>query len=463
MSIAYRRYSKVVICIIVALSLIGLVLHCVSAKSVDGAAGAVICFIMLILTALLLLRLAFPSYGRFLLSYFFIFFSIYYFFSGLARINAAIFNPDLEIYQNDSDASTLFELSTDGSDLDSEELSLITDTRGALKVFSFFYQLINLLGLPMTPSIGITLNVVVVAAGSAISMIGAKYIFPNSPKAIQLVSAFFATSGLAYMFASLHLRDSFLYFFNALLFIVLIRINLQKLTRSVLPNITFAFGLVLLMMLFRAESLFIFFGFIATIAFEIIMRFDKKNRILLFGVLGISMVALLQFFLPFYADLIELTTATYREIKGGSDGLAASLIINEPNCFRPILGTPYMIMGHIPFFVGFLLQEWYYWFVSIQALQSLVVLPAFLFFIITYFNSNLPFPPNLLRRVLIFYLIMAIIISISTVSYRHMGQFLPYLYVMAAFGYFNCSRIYRWFSSFILAVPISLIWITIKY
>lgn len=463
MPISSRPYGKLVLCIVVALALIGLALHCAAAKSVDGAVGVVISFSMLILSALLLLRFAFPSHGRFLLSYFCIFLSIYYFFSGFARINAAIFNPDLEIYQNDSDAATLFELSTDGTDLDSEELSLITDTRGALKVFGFFYQLIHFLDLPMTPSIGITLNVVVVAAGSAISMIGAKYIFPKSPKTIQVVAAFFATSGLAYMFASLHLRDSFLYLLNALLFIVLIRINLEELIKSVLPNIAAAVGLVSLMMLFRAESLFIFFGFIATIAFEIIMRFGKTNRILIFGVLGILIVVVLQYFLAIYADLIELTTATYRAIQGGTDGLAATLIINVPNWVRPIVGLPYMILGHIPFFAGFLFQEWYYWFVSIQAVQSLVVLPAFLFFITTYFNSNLPPPPNLLRRLLVFYLIVATIISISTVSYRHMGQFLPYLYVVAAFGYLNCSRTYRWFSAFILTVPISLIWIIIKY
>jgi hypothetical protein len=462
-SFVSSRFGKIVLYIVLALTLIGLVLHCVAANSVEGAMAVVLNFILLILTALLLLSLTFHSHRRLVLSSFCFFFAIYYIFSGFARINAAIFNPDLEIYQNSSDAATLFELSTDGTDLDSEVLSLTTDTRGALKVYAFIYHLTQLLGLPVTPSIGIMLNSILVAAGSAISMIGAKYVFPNSPKAIRLVAAFFATSGLAYMYSGLHLRDAFLYLLNALLFIVMLRINLNDSTKSVLLKFSSAFVLVLFMMMFREESFFIFFGFIATFAFEMIMKFKWKQRILLFGILGIPAVVMLQYILVYYADLIERTMETYHAIQGSTDGLASTLIINVPIWVRPIVGTLYMILGHVPFFAGFLFREWYYWFVSIQATQSLIVLPAFLFFVATYFNSKLSQPPNLFRRLFVFYLIMATVISLTTVSYRHMGQFLPYLYILAAFGYLNCSRTYRWFSVFILTVPVSLIWMAIKY
>lgn len=88
------RYCKLLPLIVASLTLVGLILHCASANSVDGAAGVVFSFMVLILSVPLILRLSFPRCGRFVLSAFFLFFAIYFFFSGFARINAAIFNPD---------------------------------------------------------------------------------------------------------------------------------------------------------------------------------------------------------------------------------------------------------------------------------------------------------------------------------------------------------------------------------
>jgi hypothetical protein len=397
-----------------------------------------------------------------MLNAFYLFFSIYFLFSSFARLNAEIFNPESETYQNESDASTIFELSVDWDSVSKEESRLITDTGGALTVFHLFYQVAAILNLTATPSIGITLNAVLVALGSTVGVFGAIRLFGKTPKPVRLVTFWFATSGLAFLYSGLHLRDSFLYLLNAVLFVLIIDVDCKKIDSRIALNLLLAGSLVWIMTVFRDESMFILYGYILTLVLEFAFHVDKRLRPFILISFIILMVVSVRLLSDQYADLIDATNLVYRENQGSGAGLATKYVVNAPNWIRPFIGIPYMVLGHIPFFSGFLLDEWYYWFVSIQAVQGIVVLPSFLYCIFKWSVSKKFECFDPFRKIYIFYVIMGAVISLSTLSYRHFGQFLPYLYVIAAKGCSESSSVYRWVSGFIIVVPISVLWYIVK-
>jgi hypothetical protein len=456
------QYRGIVLFLNVAFSLFGLGFHCIASRTLEGSAAIILNLVATVLPALIILYVAFPKNRSTVLHAFFLFFSVYFLFSSFARLNAEIFNPESEIYQNDSDATTIFELSVDWNAISREEARLITDTVGSLRVFHLFYRLISILNLTPTPSIGITLNTVLVAVGSAVGVIGSIRLFGKWLKPVRLVTLWYATSGLAFLYSGLHLRDSFLYLLNALLFLLLVNTECKRIDGRFLINLLLSGCLGGAMTMFRDESGFIYYGFMLTLSLETIVHLEKRWRYPVLVVCSILAFVAARLLIFQYSDLIEATNLNYRENQGSIDGLATKYIVSAPNWLRPIIGIPYMILAHVPFFSGFLLHEWYYWFVSIQAVQAIVVFPSFAYFVFKWAVRNKFEGFDPLRRMFIFYIIMGSIISMSTLSYRHYGQFLPYLYVIAARGYIESSTGFRWFSSVFIVVPVSVLWLILK-
>lgn len=440
----------------------GFLIHAIAAQSLGGAVALGVSLVILLAIVPLSLSFTVWDHRRQFSRDFVLFFSVYYLAGALARLRAEVTNPEAEIYQNESDAQTLFELASMPTLMDSEELLLVTDTGGAIKTFWLLYKLIHLLSLPTPAGIGVTLNAVLVGGGSALAMVGASRVFGSHAPAHVVARWMFATSGVAFLFAGLHLRDSFLYLLNSALLLVLLRADPRRFVTSVIPAGLLGAALVFAMTWYRAESSFIWVGFCAALLIEVAFASGRGVRILMLTVVGVAGGASVAFLLGSGAELIALTRSSYREAQSETGGLAAHLIVNVPAVVRVVVGPVYMILGHIPFFVSVLMDEWYHWFVGIQAAQALVVLPAFCWTVAGFMGLVDPTPPEILRRVLVFYLFMALVVSLSTVSVRHLGQFLPCLYLLAAFGVVVSSSMYRLATGLAIAVFLPVVWLQLK-
>jgi hypothetical protein len=449
----------------VALIVIGAALHFFSTHSGNQELG-VITALCLVGVAGALISAVIPTAKRGRnISDFGFFFSLTVFVGGLARLNAEIFNPDLEIYQNYSDATTLFELSAFHSYLDFDELSLLTDTGGAIFLWSALYALIEGLGFEATPSVGVLMNASIVALTCVVTVTGAEKLFGGIDRRVDVVRYLLATSGIVLMFGGMHLRDGFLMLFNSLILLLLTSWRTGMSVTAMLRIIGSGAILVGIMTLFRHESMFIFYGLFGAILAERFLASTSKLKII--GLIILVAISLLATALLFdhYSGLMDHTKGLYGDELNIEGSLGYKLIYDAPIPIRIGVGISYMIAASVPVWGGFLYQEWYYWFVGIQAVQALIVLPLFLISLQMIVFGTFGIDPlsSRLRIIAMLYLTMGVVVSMSTLGLRHLGQFVPLLYVLAAHGSSHQSaRLLTMIAASVL-VSVSLIWGLAKY
>lgn len=418
------------------LIVIGAVSHLFSTHDVDQEVG-VIAALGLVGAFGAVVSMLIPSHSRRQKAIDFgLFFGLCLLVGGFARLNAEVFNPYLESYQNDSDATTLFELSAFHGYLSFDELGFLTDTGGAIRVWSALYGLIESFGFGVSPSVGVLMNAGVVSVACVVAISAAEKLFGHTDRRVAVVRYLLATSGLVLMFGGLHLRDSFLLLFNSLILFLICSWRADVSALSMLRIVIGGFALVIVMTFFRRESIFIFYGLLGAILVERLVASRSKLRIIGFIIFAVAVLIAVDYLFDYYSELIDHTQKIYSDELNTEGSLGYKLIYSAPIPIRIVVGFFYMIAASVPVWAGFLFGEWYYWFVGIQAVQSLVVLPLFLISL-RMISSGAAATDVLLPRLRIIalvYLMMGVVVSLSTLGLRHLGQFLPFLYILAAHG-----------------------------
>lgn len=447
-----------------SLLVVGIIMHGLAAGgSLVNMAVILICVSLTFGLFIIGMAAFFREHLRLASRCFLLFFAIYLVFGGMARMNAEIFNPSLEVYQNFSDASTIYKLSIENW-IGGEDLKRVTDVGGAIYVYSIVYDFFLALGLPLLPSIGIIFNTFLVATGSVLGVLAMARTFPGNATIVRVIIVMFATSGLAYMFAGMHLRDSFLYFFNAVLLVLIVRLGSNPSFASFIKTIMMSLVVVWLMTFFRGESGFVMIAVLAALVINPLMTQRNKMRIFLLvtyaGIFTVIAIVVASYF----SDPLDNVRLKYILDQQESGGLAYEYVLQASIPVRIVFGTLYTIAGNIPFMIGFFLEEWYYWFAAIQSTQMLIVLPCFLFGCYTIIRdivtrNHIVVP---LVRVLVFYFVVATVVSLTTLGFRHFGQFLPFLYYIAAKGFLDAPREYKVFSLVFLGAIVPLAWVWAK-
>lgn len=442
--------------------LAALLLHWTAVNDLEALTAVLIALALSMLPCMFFAHILIRGQAKAALPLFLFFTAIYFLIAGFSRAAATYFNEANEIYQNASDAWTIYLLSSQKFVFDAETLSRLTDTGTSITIFSQFYRVADYLGLPLSPGIGLSVNVALVALGATIGVAGAMRAFPSDPSIWRVALFLFASSGIAFLFAGHHLRDSYVFLLSSIIFYLLLCTDDSKLFTNFIPISIFSIIIVYIMTYFRAESVFVLFGFAAALIIDYILQRQLLAKVIFFSIFsafGLYMIFVLR---EVFADQIEATSIVYNTEIGQSGGLAAELIFNQNVFLRLILGSLYLILINIPFYIGFTYNESFYWLVALQAFQAIFVLPAFIFTFYKILTSNEEKNIRGLRKIAVFYVGMLAVVSLTTLGYRHIGQFLPCLYFLASYGYVRSNKFFKMAGFLVIAMALPAAWLAIR-
>ena len=372
-----------------------------------------------------------PARGYYELAAFRLVFSVFWFWAAIAAVYA---NQLDDPNQNYSDAVSFFELAAGrASGLSLERISRITEGSGAIVLWRFIYDGFADFGLEKRRYIGITFNVFLLAVTSVFGLKMVKAIFGYDVKRLQLFTIIFASCGIFWLFAAIHLRDSTVVFLVTALSLYwvkfLVNPNAGNTIKVVIANII-SFGVF---SFFRADFLFVPLCMLLAGTVAIALgRYHKTNRklVVLIPTIIIGMPLLAYLFSTMGSELVytlekgNISYFNHSVETGQKDSLGMSLILGAPPYVRLVLGPVYLLIFPIPFWSGFLSESAYHLYKSFNVLFMYFWLPLLFVSLRKLFDSrSLRTPPVLfLFACFVGFTIATAMTSLET---RHFGVFLP--------------------------------------
>jgi len=333
---------------------------------------------------------------------------------------------------NQGDALHFYENSL----LDVSEIEKLTSEH-ALPMFFFWkvYNIANYIGISQEQYVGVFLNVLLVAFSSVVAIKSARLIYGNDIYRFKQLILLISACGMFWLFAGIMIRDSFLLVLVGFLTYVWIYF---------LKNPRFGFSLFLLIgsswigiILFkitRLEYQFIPFAMALSGCAALVIGNNKRNNtstinLLLF--LGlITTVSSLAVFGDYILGMIEHTQGGYYNVtlnEKSQNSLGWSLIVNQSVPVRGVLGSIYLFISPIPFWVGFQLETVYHLFKSFNVIYLYFVVPLIILSLRTLWKKR--FYKNPILLFLLFFIIgITLTIALTSLETRHIGNFyIPFL------------------------------------
>ena len=337
------------------------------------------------------------------------------------------------------DAPRFYETITSG-EVAFEDGAAIIQYAGAVAIWRLIYDFFAILGFGKAEYIGVTANIVFV---SLTGMLGVKMVettFGCDYARIRRFTIIYASCGIFWLFAATHIRDSIALFLVTLL-------SLFWVHYLALPNIRTRAQLILATVagflffdLVRGEFIYVPVAMLlAGITANIVGKTEgmRRRKILLISILVFLPIA--GFLLSFmYDDIFNaLSSGGERYDKSSvseGGGLGNQLIVTAPIALRLILGSAYVFLFPVPFWVGFLPVDGhasaYHLFKSFHAMFMYGVTPLF-GLALWRLSVN-----KALRTPVVLFLVFSVIgftvsVVLTSLEGRHFGAFLVPLLVLS--------------------------------
>lgn len=393
---------------------------------------------------------------------------------GLAGVYAEFFGDPVQLF---GDASQFYRLAagaTAGLKLD----AIRHMTEGALAVVMWreLYDVFALIGFPKGRYIGVLVNVTAVALSGVLAIKIARYEYGNDTQRLNRLILLVSSCGLLWLFAGIHLRDGAVFFSVTLL----IWIWAWFLSNPgfgprfwILAGGSVVFSSLLVFL--RTEFYFIPFAVAAAGVVALLFSTEDKQRRSRVGLVmaGVGLVAVVVMATVVGRGLIETVIAartSYAEHAAGEQSagsLGMSLVVNQPLPIRLVLGTIYLYVFPIPFWVGFQLESAYNLFRSFNALFFYGLNPLLVLSVGTLVRNKSLRTANALF--LLFCTIgFSVAVAITSLELRHFGAFLVPVLVTALIPDLknvsvrrNYQRLLAIFLSAVLLVHLA--WLAVKY
>lgn len=361
-------------------------------------------------------------------------YSIGLFAAGIASYYAiALFDP----FQLSSDASSFFELASQaGPPRSIEDLRTITEGAGAVVLWSWFYDIAAMFGIPREPYVGISINVLIVAMASIICMRSARHLYGDDTYRAARLTLFFTISGTLWLFAGVHIRDSVIFLVITLLIHFWIAFLAQvDMRRIALALVVTVVSMVVLEVLRRE---FFYIPLVIALAGLVSLNFSRgrgdSRFIMLVSIvvgLGLAGAGLIvfgdQIQTSFLSGQETYTSAAIEESRSGS--LGTTLIVEQSSIVRLLIGVPYLFYFPIPFWNGFSGESAILFFKSINALAFYLVSAfAFVGVLMVALNHRLRSPAFVFVALVPFAL--SAMIALTSLESRHLGAFLAPLFLI---------------------------------
>lgn len=357
----------------------------------------------------------------------------------MAGVAAVYANYWADPGQLTSDANSFFEMATRrAAGLTLDDLKVIHEGGLAIVIWRAFYDFFAFLGFPRERHVGILLNVILVALTSVITLKMASRVYGQDPYRFKRLTLIFASCGLVWLFASIHIRDAIIllavtalaYAWLAFLAKPGLGIRLVMIVgASILASGFFGF--------LRAEFVFVptamAMGGVAALMFG---GETRRNQWVSYSLLMIGLGAATVLLLTF-GDSIRLALsagrAGYLQLavdQHDSDSLGMALIVNQPMPIRLTLGSIYLFVFPIPFWSGFQLESVYHLFKSFNVLFFYFLTPLLLLSVRQLWKNK---SQRASAFLFILFLSVGFTLSIAGTSLenRHLGAFLAPMFVLA--------------------------------
>lgn len=361
-------------------------------------------------------------------------FSVGLFAAGVASFYAIVFYDPFQIA---SDAWSFYELSSQAGPARSlQDLRTITEGAGAVRLWSWFYDLADLLGFRREQYIGITMNVLMVGLASVICARSMKAIYGEDEYRFRRLLLFITISGNLWLFAGVHLRDSVIFLTIVLLAHFWIRYLAQLDSRKLFPAVAATGIMMPTLQILRAEFFYIplLIGAAALLSLNFSKgRGDRRFIMLLsigFGAI-LMLVALLAFGEEIQTMLLtgqdQYSTASLEQSRSGSLGTA--LIVNQPIYIRLLLGVPYLFYFPIPVWNGLTDESALQLFKSINAF-SFYFISAFVFVSVARISMSRQLRSPAFVFIAITPFALTAVVALTSLETRHLAAFMSFFFLL---------------------------------
>jgi hypothetical protein len=383
-------------------------------------------------TALVLTRLG----GRFEREIFNRIFAIGWVAAGVAAIYAIHLQDASQLY---SDAGGFFEMAaSQARGLSLIEIQLLHEGALAIMFWVNVYDFFSYLGFPRERYVGITVNVTAVAMTAVISLKMARLVYGDQSYRFKRLTLLFSASGLFWLFAGIHVRDSIVLFALSVLGYAWLQFLSKPGFGAPLLKIT---GLSLLGASFigflRGDFVFVPFAMVmAAVAALLCNRSNKKHRRVAYGMAAIGLFVIVIVLLSFGDQILYILSRGnegYAELASemhGSDSLGMKLIIDQPLPVRILLGSGYLYLFPIPFWSGFQLNSVYVLFKSFNVIFFYFIIPLLLMAVWQLWIRR-ETGSVMLTFLALLSLGFTLAIAGTSMETRHLGVFLPYIFLLA--------------------------------
>ena len=376
-------------------------------------------------------------------------FAVGYLMAGVAAIYANHFE---DVGQLNSDAASFFDIASglQGVELTLIELQIIHESALAIVLWRAVYDFFASLGFPRERYIGILVNMTAVALSGVVALKMTRLVFGHDPERFRRLTSLFACCGLFWLFAGIHLRDSVVLLsvtglaYGWLHFLTkpdLGRRLLQIIALSLLAGLFFGF--------LRGEFMFVPIAMaMAGTAALMFGRKSRRNRLVPYmlvlvglamggGMLATFSEAIQYALFKGNEDYSELASAQH-----GTDSLGMALIVNQAMPIRLLLGSVYLFVFPIPFWIGFQLDSAYSLFKSFNVVFFYFVVPLLGLSVTRLWTNKSKHTPAILF-VLFLSLGFTFAIAGTSLETRHFGAFLAPIFVLALLPDLHVSAVRR--------------------
>lgn len=300
---------------------------------------------------------------------------------------AAIYANQLgDFYQNFSDASSFFAMSTrSASEVSLEQIRLLTEGSGAVAVWRALYDGFHALGFEKGRFIGVATNVFLVALSGSAGVGVVRAIFGDAESwRIRRFTRLFASCGILWLFAAIHLRDASVLFCVSLATLFWARYCVEpswsRLITVSIATLLLSAALTYLRQEFVAVPLALAF---AAATATSITRSGQYRRSSAIAALFVLAVAVAIVFVTRGTDLARdvsldqqaYTTTAVRGAQSDGSSLGLQLLVNAPLALRLVAGPLSVLLLPIPIWSGFQLSSAYALFKACDAIFMYFVIP----------------------------------------------------------------------------------------
>jgi hypothetical protein len=395
-------------------------------------------------------------------------FAVGFFMAGVAAIYTIYFHET-------SDATYFFlDASAQGRNLFLKTLVSIREGALAVIVWNKFYDIFTFLGFSRSQFIGVTFNVTIVALTGVIAVKIARHVYGNDPYRFKRLTLLMSASGLLWLFAATHLRDSLILFVvTVLVYSWVLFLKKHDSGMRLFQVIAFSMLICLFIGFLRREFVFVPVAMaMAGLGSLLIGKKLGRNQISFYFLVIIGLVGLI-IWASFFGDSIQYAFIRGNEgyaealaLKHSGDSLGMALIVNQPLPIRLVIGSIYLFVYPIPFWSGFQIESAYHLFKSFNVIFFYFVIPLLVMTLWQLWGQKEK-PTSEILFCLFTTLGFTVAIAGTSLETRHLGVFLVPIFITALLPDLRVDSVWNKYKQlltiFILSVVlVHIIWLVLK-